>query len=1170
MRLDEQALEEEIVAWLAEHGGYGQEQSTRFDAATGLDYPTTLSFITKTQPDQWRRLVAAHRTDSARVERAFEGLLAKELNSRGTIDVLRRGVTDRGVTIHLAYFRPAHGLTPELVARYEANILTVVRQLRYEQGSNRAVDLALLVNGIPTATAELKNPLTGQTVGQAIEQYRTDRDPANLTLGRRAVVHFALDTERVAMTTRLAGRRTIFLPFNRGDAGGAGNPVNPDGHRTAYLWHEVWHKDSWLDMLQRFVHVERQSRASAQPSTVIFPRYHQWDAVRQLERAVLLDGPGRDYLVQHSAGSGKSNTIAWLAHRLATLHSPADAKAVFDKVVVITDRRALDRQLQDTIFQFEHASGVVEKIDTNSRKLEAALAGTKARIIITTLQKFPVVVKHGVDLPEHRYAVIVDEAHSSQSGENVKNLNTVLGSSARQQLQDAESAEAEQESREPASDALTQSAAARGSQPNISLFGFTATPTGGTLEKFGRLNQTSGRFEAFHLYTMRQAIEEGFILDVLANYTTYKTYWNIEKRTLADPRYDPARAGAAIAGYVETHRDNLGPKAEAIIEHYRRHVQHKIGGAAKAMLVTASRLHAVRYTQELREYCRAQGYPIGILAAFTGTVLPRAEDHTEASLNGFPESQTVSQFATDDWQILVVARKYQTGFDQPLLYAMYVDKPLTGLAAVQTLSRLNRTIDGKDGTFVLDFRNEAESIRASFAPWFTFTEAPPTDPHIVDEARSALDRFALFDAETVERVVAILLGDDSAGAHGRLHAALAPTIDKFAALKHDEADEFRDALARFTRAYAYLSQIVDFTALEADYLFCKALGAFIKPPRQAGLDLGDEVELTHLRTEQTFAGSLSLDAAHGEVSTLLSGIGLRDQGVDELLSTIIARLNERFGTQWTERDRVFLDEIADRLVARPEVQRAAAVNTPENFKIFLAQAFTEQLVEQMNVAEEMALKLLDNPQEQELVLTSYLKLVQGRAKVAWQEHCPVTDLIGGNNEGKHLEYKSALRTHYSGELHKPLESVILKTIAGFANSHDGGTLLIGVTDDGSVHGLATDYATLHKSGKDDRDLFQLYLGDITSASMGAATAALATMYIHDVDGADICRVHVRPSGAPVEAKVTVEKDGQLIKKTAFYVRASNATRELTPEETTKYISGRWPSYRAAADGGAPS
>jgi type I restriction enzyme R subunit len=1155
--MDEAAFEAEIVAALLDRG-YEEVSWHEFDAEHGLDFGLTLAFIGATQQKQWDKLVSLHGSpDNA--QKAFRQRLVRELDARGTVDVLRHGVVDHGVTIQLAYFRPAHGLTPELIARYEKNRLSVVRQLRYEPGTDRAVDLALFVNGIPVATAELKNALTGQGLDDAKEQYRTDRDPKNVTLGRRAIVHFAVDTERVAMTTHLAGQATRFLPFDRGHNEGAGNPPNPDGHRTAYLWEQVWERHAWLDLLQRFVHVEKPPRGSKQPPVMIFPRFHQWDAVRKLEAAGKADGAGHDYLVQHSAGSGKSNTIAWLAHRLSTLHG-SDDEPVFDKVVVITDRRVLDKQLQDTIYQFEHAHGVVEKIDTDSAQLAAALAGARARVVITTLQKFPVVMGQGVKLPDRRYAVIVDEAHSSQTGESVKDLKAVLGATEEQRLKAAEQSDQTTVPDDPLGQALEAAAKARGKQPNISFFAFTATPKGRTLEHFGRLNPATGKYEPFHLYSMRQAIEEKFILDVLANYVTYKTFWEIEKKVRDDPKYDPKKAGAAIARFVSLHETNLAQKAEIIIEHFRRHVRQKIGGKAKAMVVTSSRLHAVRYHHALRKYCAEHGYDIGVLVAFSGTVSDETGDHTESSLNEFPESQTAARFATEEWHVLVVAEKYQTGFDQPLLYAMYVDKTLSDLAAVQTLSRLNRICDNKDGSFVLDFRNEADDIRESFTPWYTATVAPPTDPNLLYDTRNQLNPFGVIWPEDVERTVALLLA--STNGHGRVHAALTPSVDRFHALSEDDQDAFRDALARFLRTYSFLSQVVTFTdtKLEADYLFCKALATLIRPAGEAGLDLGKEVELTHLRTEKISEGSLSLEAEHGEVSTIFSGTGKQSKAEEEPLSKIISRLNERFGTEWSERDRVHLDTIFDSIADRPEVQKSAAVNTPENFRLIISKLFIEELVMHMNLAEDMALKLIDSVDARNDVLNDYLPLLQTKAKVAWQEHCAIVELLGPDKESQYLEYKSSLRVPIDGKnVYKPLEGAVLKTIAAFMNSRYGGTLLVGIADDGEVCGLDADYASLVKPGKDNRDLFQLHLLNIIKTSMGTAASTNVTPYMHTLNGQDVCRVHVHPSAFPVDATIVIDQKGQMRKKTAFYVRTGNATSELDDAEKAKYIVGRWPS-----------
>ncbi len=832
---------------------------------------------------------------------------------------------------------------------------------------------------------------------------------------------------------------------------------------------------------------------------------------------------------------------------------------------MITDRRVLDKQLQDTIYQFEHVHGVVEKIDTDSAQLAESLAGEQARIIITTLQKFPFVLSKGVDLPDRRYAVIVDEAHSSQTGEAAKDLKLVLGEGTAEQELSADEAQEFGITPEPGNatqDALAKAAGARSRQSNISFFAFTATPKARTLELFGKLDPETGKHEPFHLYSMRQAVEEGFILDTLAQYVTYKTFWNIEKAIPADPSYDPAKAKTAIARFVSLHDHNLAQKAEVIIEHFRQKVSHRIGGQAKAMVVTASRLHAVRYQKALRKYVTERGYAIGILVAFSGTVVDGGNDWTEANMNTFPESQTAAQFATNKWHVLVVAEKYQTGFDQPLLSAMYVDKLLTGLNAVQTLSRLNRIhpLKRQEDVFVLDFRNEAEDIRAAFEPWYGKTVAPPTDPNLLYDTRHQLDRFNVLRADEVARAVALIVGVGKVGDHSRVHAALGPALDRFGALSEDEQADFRDVVNRFVRTYSFLSQIVTFTdvKLERDYLFCKALSAFLKEPRYCGIDLGSEVELTYLRMDETFAGSVSLTETEGEVTTIFAGTGRQQEPEEESLSQIIERVNERFGTNFDPTDRVFFDAIAEKLVKRIDVQQSAAANSRANFGLALKKEFLSGVIEQLTAAEDITIKYVDNADLQELVLTAYLPMIYNKAKVAHQEHCPIGELLGAGMESATLEYKATLRTHDTdGAVFKPLETASIKTIAAFLNSRDGGTLLIGVNDDGHVHGLASDYASLVKPDRNDGDVFAQHVANIVSASMGAAAATNIGVQIHHVDGNDICRVHVRPSGFPVEAIVTVDKQGQHVKNTAFYVRVANSTRELSDLEKDKYLKSHW-------------
>ena len=989
MKVDERGFEESVEAALLA-GGYLKSEPAHFDPVLGLDTAELFAFIGTTQITEWERLLGRYGNDPDAAQRGFAKRLAAELDARGTVEVLRQGVVDLGVTIRLAFFQPAHGLTPELQERYAANRVSVTRQLAYEPQSPKTLDLVLLVNGIPTATAELKNPLTNQTVEHAIGQYRSDRDPANVTLARRALVHFAVDPDRVAMTTKLAGQATQFLPFNLGHDGGAGNPPNPSGHRTSYLWERVWTRDAWMDLLARFIHVERPTQGSPAArraaERVVFPRFHQWDAVLALEAHAREYGAGHSYLVEHSAGSGKSNTIAWMAHRLSSLHDDSDRK-VFDKVVVITDRVVLDRQLQETIYQFEHTRGVVVKIDRDSAQLADALAGEQARIIVTTLQKFPFVLDKISGLPARRYAVIVDEAHSSQTGEAAKDLRLVLGTTEETELTAAEAEDAGfiAQAIDPVEEALAKAVGARGRQQNLSFLAFTATPKARTLEMFGTLNPETGKYEPFHLYSMRQAIEEGFILDVLANYVTYQTYWRIEKAVENDPLYEAPKARREIARFVSLHPSNLAQKAEIIVEHFRTHTAAKIAGQAKAMVVTSSRLHAVHYKQAIDAYIAKKGYTdLAALVAFSGRVIDEHDlSYSEAAMNGFPEAQTAERFATTDYQVLIVAEKFQTGFDQPLLHTMYVDKVLTGLNAVQTLSRLNRIHPNKADTFVLDFRNETEDIVAAFEPYYGRTVAPPTDPNLLFDTRRRLDDFDVLRPEEIEATVALLLAGD-AKAHGRVYAALDSAVERFGALGEEDRLGFKDALDKFVRTYSFLSQVVSFgdTKLERDYTYCRALASRLRDATSVErLDLGTEVELTHLKTEMTFEGSLSLDADDGEVSTIFGeGRGRQSDPQLEHLSEIVEELNERFGLALDERDQLLFDQFEETWAADADVVDQARSNTLENFRLVFDHRFLDTVVSRMDENEAIFKRILDDEEFRQVLMDLYASRVYRRAR----------------------------------------------------------------------------------------------------------------------------------------------------------------------------------------------
>src|SRR5712692_6388418 len=671
-------------------GGYRKGHPEDYDRALCLLPRDVVDFVLATQPKEWQKLAQHH---GAAAKEQFLKRLAAEIERRGALDVLRQGIKDSGCKFRLAYFRPASGLNEETRRLHAANLFAVVRQARYSTRNEDCLDLVLFLNGIPIFTAELKNPLNGQDVENAIRQYKADRDPREPLLAHgRCLAHFAVDPDLVYVTTQLAGPKTRFLPFNQGKFGGAGNPPVPPtrkGYATAYLWEETWARDSVLDLVRQFIHeVEEEDEKGRKTGKrfLIFPRYQQLECVRKLVGDARVAGAGQRYLIQHSAGSGKSFTIAWLAHQLATLHDAGDRR-VFDSIVVITDRRVLDRQLQTTMRQFEQTLGVVQNIDTTSRQLKEALEAGKT-IIVTTLQKFPMISKEIGELPGKRFAVIVDEAHSSQSGESTKSLKAVLASGSLEEAEAEESGAATPE--EELESTILAEMEKRGRLPHVSTFAFTATPKPRTLELFGT-KRSDGKFEPFHLYSMRQAIEEGFILDVLANYTTYTAYWRLLKKIEDDPRYDKKKAQYLLKSFVELHPHAIGEKVRVMVEHFAAQVQNEIGGKAKAMIVTRSRLHAVRYKLAVDKYLAARGLSFKALVAFSGTVEDGGRPYTEPGMNGFPETQTAKAFEQAEYRFLIVANKFQTGFDQPLLHTMYVDKKLGGVNAVQTLSRLNRT-----------------------------------------------------------------------------------------------------------------------------------------------------------------------------------------------------------------------------------------------------------------------------------------------------------------------------------------------------------------------------------------------------------------------------------------------------------------------------------------------
>lgn len=926
-------------------GGYQKREQNDYDRSLCLIPRDVLDFIYATQPKEWKKLKTHHGAD---VKPKFLKRLASEISRRGALDVLRKGVKDSGCRFRLIYFQPSSGLNEELQKLYEANLFSVVRQLHYSEKNEKSLDMALFLNGIPFFTAELKNPLTGQSVEVAIKQYRFDRDPREPLLSfRRCLAHFAVDPDFVFVTTKLKGAKTEFLPFNQGRFGGAGNPPKSPtngGYATDYLWNRIWSRNSVLNLIQHFIHeieVEDEKGRKTGKRELIFPRYHQLDSVRRLVDNARAFGAGTQYLIQHSAGSGKSNSIAWLAHQLSVLHD-RDDKRVFDSIVVITDRRVLDRQLQRTVRQFEQTSGVVENIDTTSRQLKDALESGKT-IIVTTLQKFPVIVGEMNDLPGRRFAVIVDEAHSSQSGESTKSLKSVLASAS------LEDAAAEEEGKPTAeeeyNDTVLKEMENRGRLPNVSWFAFTATPKPKTLELFGE-KRDDGKFEAFSLYSMRQAIEEGFILDVLENYTTFKVYWNLLKTVEDDPHYEEGKAKRLLQSFVNLHEHAIRKKVEIIVEHFHDQISSRIGGMAKAMIVTRSRLHAVRYKLVLDNYLKECGYPYKALVAFSGTVRDEGIDYTEPNMNGFSERQTADAFKRPENRFLVVANKFQTGFDQPLLHTMYVDKKIGGVNAVQTLSRLNRIHDRKKETMVLDLANDADKIRESFEPYYEKTIlSEATDPNLLYDLERQLSDFHIYDKEDIESFALKYFNPKTT--QDALYALLVPVVDRYKALDEDERINFRGKLTDYIRLYAFLSQILSFADVDLEklYVFARLLRRYIPPePNDLPREIKDKVNMESYRVRETWKGKITLERGGGEVEP----IGIKDEygtvlNHVEALSLIIKELNERFGSDFSEEDKVFIKTLEERLAEDPALVASIRVNPPENARLTFDHVVVDRL-----------------------------------------------------------------------------------------------------------------------------------------------------------------------------------------------------------------------------------
>ncbi|MFJ3507699.1 type I restriction endonuclease subunit R [Streptomyces luteogriseus] len=1025
---DEAAFGNAIVAALLK-GGWSEGNRQEYRPQLGLDTAQLFDFIGKTQADDWAELIALYGGDPNTAQAGFAKRVDQAIGTDGVLDVLRKGVKDHGVLIRLAYFKPSLVASDAVLDDYRANRLTFVKELQYaakQADKGNALDLTLFLNGIPLATAELKNALTRQGAEHAKEQYRLKRDPTELIFARRVIANFAVDTDVVYVAPELRGKLTRFLPFNTGSEGpgkpgGAGNsaPTVPGTYATSYLWEQIWERDTWLDLIERFVHLSREKGPDGRTRRkLIFPRYHQWDIVKKLAGHAARHGAGHNYLGMASAGSGKSNTIGWLAHRLSSLHTPIDpaeidpdalaaglkpGAPVFDKVVIITDRRNLDAQLRETVGSFEKTAGLVVKIDekhgAKSDQLAKALSRETGKIITVTLHTFPALIdylrRNPTEIRGHNFAIIVDEAHSSQSGDAA----TAVRAALRDLGLDSDSDDAgatEVEAATATTDAkLIRKATQRSKASNLSYFAFTATPKAKTLELFGTLETVNGKpaYVPFHTYSMRQAIEEGFILDPLRTYVTYDTYWKLVNKNPAEREVDPSKANPLLARYALTHDSTVTQQAQVIVEHFRTHTAGRLGGRAKAMVVTASRHSAVQMARAIRKYIRDNAYADpGVLVAFSGSLTYDGEETTEPKENGgLAESALPKAFAytrKDDkavrtggtatqheYRILVVAEKYQTGFDQPLLTTMYVHKKLAGISAVQTLSRLNRTADRKSQAdlAVLDFVNDAEDIKESFRPYFEEANTLPSDPNLLYTAQSQVMRAdILVEEEMREFADAFLEAEEKAAGsaarweklHAELYRHLDPAVKRFTELldRKDEAgdpdeeaaeaaEQFRADLNDYVRKYGFLSQIVPYRDADLECLYLYGRHLLNRLPRRGdgGVDIGD-VDLSHLRIQRTGQHDLALTA---EGAAELRGFGEGGGGAKEqeksLLSELIEKFNDKFGTDFTDQDVItpFSEAKAD-----PKV-RAAAVNDEENFGLVFDEVFEDKMAEHIDTIADM-------------------------------------------------------------------------------------------------------------------------------------------------------------------------------------------------------------------------
>ena len=979
---NEKQFEQDIESFLISPKG-GWQKATDVGYRTGFQYDSTgvltenyaldietmCTFVKNTQPVQWALFEKRCKSDP---QKKFYKAFQNAVDMEGLVNVLRHGFKHRGQEFKVIYFKPETELNQLALTHYKENICQCIRQWHYSPRNHNSVDMMLAVNGIPLVAIELKDQLTGQTIDNAITQWMTDRDPREeaFQFNRRILTYFAADLYQVAMSTRLLGSKTYFLPFNQGSNGpgvdgGAGNPQNPTGgYVTAYLWETVLQKDSFLDILQKFISYQKESRRITLPDgkvrtdtteKVIFPRYHQLDVVRKLIQHTRKHGPGHNYLIQHSAGSGKSNSIAWTAYRLASLHDDEN-RAIYNSVIIVTDRKVLDSQLQDTIDSFDHTLGSVVLIDEkkSAKDLLKAVNDGK-RIIVTTLQKFPVIYDLVGDTTGKSFAIIVDEAHSSQTGQSAMKLKMALADTSDALAEYAELEEKTEEEIDTANDKFLQELVSAGKHSNLSFYAFTATPKDKTLEIFGE-EWPDGTFHPFHVYSMRQAIEEGFIMDVLANYTTYKTCYKVAKNIPDNPEVPASKAMKLIRRYAELHPYNIAQKAAIIVETFREVTSKAIGGKGKMMVVTASRLAAVRYFHEVQRYIRQQSYDsLQVMIAFSGNIIdPDVPDseYTESTMNKDADGNRVTESQTkavfhEQGDVLIVAEKYQTGFDEPLLHTMIIDKKLRDVKAVQTLSRLNRIFPGKIDTYILDFVNTAEDIQTAFQSFYTETSLESEiNVDLIYTAQKKLHEYKIYTNEDIDLVTSIYLDPENnknnVALQGKITNALLPVAERYNNnLDQQQRYEFRRQIRSFVKWYNYITQIVRMfdKGLHKEYIFCSYLARLLPSNETEVWDLGSKVALEYYKLEETFTGSISLgkDGA-GQYETPTMKKGAIKQESKSQLEEVIEKFNEHYAGEITEGDKI-LAEILMSKMSQDDVLRKSAQQDGE--QIFVNSVFSK-------------------------------------------------------------------------------------------------------------------------------------------------------------------------------------------------------------------------------------